>query len=103
MSQPSGILGTASTTAMQILSIDGGGYLGLTSASFLAELERHFNRTCHECFDLFVEPVPAPSLPSRLPLGKQRRKCAISTNLLARAFSSIGFKPVGSSTHLRVA
>lgn len=38
---------------MRILSIDGGGYLGLASACFLAELERHFATTCHESFDMF--------------------------------------------------
>lgn len=38
---------------MRILSVDGGGYLGLASACFLAELERHFGETCHERFDMF--------------------------------------------------
>ena len=38
---------------MRILSVDGGGYLGLASACFLAELERHFGETCHDSFDLF--------------------------------------------------
>lgn len=38
---------------MRILSIDGGGYLGLASACFLAELERHFGATCHDSFDMF--------------------------------------------------
>ncbi|MBX9600042.1 MAG: patatin-like phospholipase family protein [Bryobacteraceae bacterium] len=38
---------------MRILSLDGGGYLGLAGVSFLAELERHFSVTCHDAFDLF--------------------------------------------------
>ena len=38
---------------MRILSIDGGGYLGLASAAFLAEQERHFGVRCHDCFDMF--------------------------------------------------
>ncbi len=38
---------------MKIISIDGGGYLGLASASFLAESERHFKKTVHESFDFF--------------------------------------------------
>lgn len=38
---------------MRIISIDGGGYLGLASACFLAELERHFGATCHDSFDMF--------------------------------------------------
>jgi patatin-like phospholipase/acyl hydrolase len=38
---------------VQILSIDGGGYLGLASAALLAEFERHYKVSCHERFDLF--------------------------------------------------
>ncbi len=38
---------------MKILSIDGGGYLGLASASFLSECERHFNKKAYESFDFF--------------------------------------------------
>ena len=39
---------------MRILSVDGGGYLGLASATFLAELERHFRSHSRDRFDLFV-------------------------------------------------
>jgi patatin-like phospholipase/acyl hydrolase len=38
---------------MRILSVDGGGYLGLASAAFLEEMERHFGVDCHKRFDLF--------------------------------------------------
>lgn len=38
---------------MRVLSLDGGGYLGLATAAFIAETERHFNTTYHEHFDLF--------------------------------------------------
>lgn len=38
---------------MRILSLDGGGYLGLASASFIKEIERHFGVACHEQFDMF--------------------------------------------------
>jgi uncharacterized protein len=38
---------------MRILSIDGGGYLGLATATLLHDLETHFQTTCHERFDLF--------------------------------------------------
>ena len=38
---------------MRILSLDGGGYLGLATAAFFEETERHFNSTCHDKFDLF--------------------------------------------------
>ena len=40
--------------AVRILSLDGGGYLGLAGAAFLAELERHFGVSCHDSFDLFL-------------------------------------------------
>lgn len=38
---------------MRILSLDGGGYLGLATAAFIEETERHFGTSCHERFDLF--------------------------------------------------
>lgn len=38
---------------MRILSLDGGGYLGLATAAFVAETERHFGVRCHDCFDMF--------------------------------------------------
>ena len=38
---------------MRILSIDGGGYLGLATAAFTAETERHFGVTYRECFDMY--------------------------------------------------
>lgn len=38
---------------MKILSLDGGGYLGLTTASFIEEVERHFGRKFHTEFDMF--------------------------------------------------
>lgn len=38
---------------MRILSIDGGGYLGLATAAFIKETERHFNTSYHENFDMF--------------------------------------------------
>jgi patatin-like phospholipase/acyl hydrolase len=38
---------------MKILSMDGGGYLGLATAAFIKETERHFNTSYHENFDMF--------------------------------------------------
>ena len=38
---------------MRILSIDGGGYLGLATATFIEEVERHFATSFHQRFDLF--------------------------------------------------
>jgi patatin-like phospholipase/acyl hydrolase len=38
----------------QILSLSGGGYLGLYTISVLSELERHFGRPIASCFDLLA-------------------------------------------------
>jgi len=38
---------------LRILSLDGGGYLGLATAAFLEEVEGHFGTRCHDQFDLF--------------------------------------------------
>jgi patatin-like phospholipase/acyl hydrolase len=38
---------------MKILSLDGGGYLGLATAAFLEETERHFQSHSTDQFDLF--------------------------------------------------
>jgi patatin-like phospholipase/acyl hydrolase len=38
---------------MRIVSIDGGGYLGLATASFIKETERHFGISYHQQFDMF--------------------------------------------------
>lgn len=39
---------------MRILSLDGGGYLGLATVSFLEGIEAHFGLRCHDCFDFFT-------------------------------------------------
>lgn len=38
---------------MRILSLDGGGYLGLATAAFLEAVEHHFQRRCADQFDMF--------------------------------------------------
>lgn len=38
---------------MRILSVDGGGYLGLATASFLKAVEQRFGTTAAARFDLF--------------------------------------------------
>ena len=38
---------------MRILSIDGGGYLGLATAAFIEGIESHFNTSLHQEFELF--------------------------------------------------
>ena len=40
-------------THMQIISIDGGGYLGLSAAEFLRSMEVRFGANCTDRFDLF--------------------------------------------------
>jgi len=38
---------------VRVLSVDGGGYLGLATAAFVASTETHFGVTFHNSFDLF--------------------------------------------------
>jgi patatin-like phospholipase/acyl hydrolase len=38
---------------MRVLSVDGGGYLGLATAALIEGLEQHFGTRLHERFDLF--------------------------------------------------
>jgi patatin-like phospholipase/acyl hydrolase len=38
---------------MRIISIDGGGYLGLATAAFIEGIESHFNTSLHQEFELF--------------------------------------------------
>lgn len=38
---------------LRVLALHGGGYLGLASAAFVKEVERHFKATFHDRFDLF--------------------------------------------------
>jgi patatin-like phospholipase/acyl hydrolase len=38
---------------MRVLSVDGGGYLGLATAAFIQSVESHFDTTFHDSFDLF--------------------------------------------------
>lgn len=40
--------------AFQILSLSGGGFLGLYTVALLAELEERSGKRLHECFDLFA-------------------------------------------------
>jgi len=59
---------------MRILSLDGGGYLGLADAAFLAELERHFGVTCHDSFDLFCGTSTGAIIALALASGKTARE-----------------------------
>lgn len=59
---------------VRILSLDGGGYLGLAGAAFLAELERHFGVTCHSSFDLFCGTSTGAIIALALASGKTARE-----------------------------
>ena len=48
-----GIEPTAAGKPLRAICLDGGGYLGLATASFLAELERHFGVKVADQFDMF--------------------------------------------------
>lgn len=43
----------ASGDPLRVLSLDGGGFLGLASAAFIDGIEQHFDTTFHREFDLF--------------------------------------------------
>jgi patatin-like phospholipase/acyl hydrolase len=60
--------------AVRILSLDGGGYLGLAGAAFLAELERHFGVSCHDSFDLFCGTSTGAIIALALASGKSARE-----------------------------
>ncbi len=55
---------------MRVLSVDGGGYLALASASFLDAVEEHFNTRCRERFDLFCGTSAGAILVLALASGK---------------------------------
>lgn len=59
---------------MRVLSLDGGGYLGLATAAFLAEAERHFQTTCHDQFDLFCGTSTGAIIALALASGKSGRE-----------------------------
>jgi patatin-like phospholipase/acyl hydrolase len=55
---------------MRILGLDGGGYLGLATAAFLAETERHFQTSCHEQFDFFCGTSTGAIITLALAMGR---------------------------------
>ncbi len=56
---------------MRILSLDGGGYLGLATASFLERTEAHFNAPCHSNFDFFAGTSTGAIIALALAIGKK--------------------------------
>jgi uncharacterized protein len=61
---------------MRILSVDGGGYLGLATAAFLDTLEQRFNTTCSARFDLFCGTSTGAIIVLALAAGKPAREVA---------------------------
>lgn len=54
----------------RILSIDGGGYLGLATAVFIQQMERHFSIKFSEVFDLFCGTSTGAIISASLAIGK---------------------------------
>jgi patatin-like phospholipase/acyl hydrolase len=74
---------------MRILSIDGGGFLGLAVGTLLQNIEDYFHATCHNRFDLFcgtsTGAIIALGLASGLPA---REIVTLYESLGARVFAS---------------
>jgi uncharacterized protein len=82
---------------MRILSLDGGGYLGLATVSLLNAAERHFKKTAAETFNLFCGTSTGAIIALALAAGKT----AAEVMDLYRNFGSTVFRnPVpGSRTY----
>jgi patatin-like phospholipase/acyl hydrolase len=84
---------------MRILSLDGGGYLGLATAAFIAEAERHFQVTCHKQFDMFCGTSTGAIIALALASGKSGREVVE----IYRAFGATVFKnPFPGARFLRL-
>jgi hypothetical protein len=59
---------------IRVLGLDGGGYLGLATASFLESTERHFQVRCSERFDLFCGTSTGAIMALALGIGKTARE-----------------------------
>jgi predicted acylesterase/phospholipase RssA len=56
--------------AMRILSVDGGGYLGLATAALIEGVERHFGTPLHQRFDMFCGSSTGAIIAVALATGK---------------------------------
>jgi patatin-like phospholipase/acyl hydrolase len=84
---------------MRILSLDGGGYLGLATAAFVEEAERHFRTSCHDRFDLFCGTSTGAIIALALAAGKSGREVVE----LYRAFGATVFRnPFPGARFLRL-
>ena len=62
---------------MRIISIDGGGHLGLTSASFLQSVEKRFDTRCADRFDLFCGTSTGAIIALALASGKSAAEVVV--------------------------
>lgn len=84
---------------MRILSLDGGGYLGLATIAFITEAERHFQTTCQEQFDMFCGTSTGAIIALALASGKSGREVAE----LYQAFGATVFRnPFPGARYLRL-
>lgn len=58
------------TRPFRILSVDGGGYLGLATAVFIQQMERHFSVSFSDRFDLFCGTSTGAIIAASLAVGK---------------------------------
>lgn len=63
-------MNSAQSRAFRILSVDGGGYLGLATATFIHQSERHFGIKFAECFDFFCGTSTGAIIAAALASGK---------------------------------
>jgi uncharacterized protein len=71
---------------MRILSVDGGGYLGLATAAFIAGVEDHFKLRFHERFELFCGTSTGGIIALALAAGKTGKEVV---NLYTRLGDSV--------------
>lgn len=76
---------------MRILSVDGGGYLGLASASFLAAVERHFSVHSRERFTLFCGTSTGAIVALALASGMTGEEVAVLYERLGKRVFPNGF------------
>jgi len=79
---------------MRVLSIDGGGYLGLATAAFIAESERHLGFFFKDRFELFCGTSTGAILALALANGKTGKE-------LVDLYSKLGENVFGHWSHFR--
>lgn len=78
-----------SETPYRVLSIDGGGFLGLATATFIQHIERHFSVRFADTFDLFCGTSTGAIIVAALAIGK-------SGDEIAALYKDLGPKVFGA-------